>query len=102
MRFSAGLNYSLCKPVAAFVGLVTFSTSSAQPWGATPTGSLAAVLELTRSKASGTRRERRLRRAPDYLYGYALPNFYFHMTTAYNILRHNGVELGKGDFMGRP
>jgi hypothetical protein len=39
--------------------------------------------------------------ATDYLYGYALPNFYFHMTTAYNILRHNGVELGKGDFMGR-
>jgi hypothetical protein len=40
--------------------------------------------------------------APDYLYGFALPNFYFHMTTAYNILRHNGVELGKADFMGRP
>ena len=31
----------------------------------------------------------------------ALPNFYFHMTTAYNILRHNGVELAKGDFLGR-
>lgn len=31
----------------------------------------------------------------------ALPNFYFHITTAYNILRHNGVELGKGDYMGR-
>jgi hypothetical protein len=30
-----------------------------------------------------------------------LPNFYFHLTTAYNILRHNGVELGKGDFLGR-
>jgi hypothetical protein len=39
---------------------------------------------------------------PDDLYGFALPNFYFHMTTAYNILRHNGVELGKADFMGRP
>jgi hypothetical protein len=39
--------------------------------------------------------------APTYLYGYAFPNFYFHMTTAYNILRHNGVEIGKGDFMGR-
>jgi uncharacterized protein len=37
----------------------------------------------------------------DYFNGFALPNFYFHMTTAYNILRHNGVELGKGDFMGR-
>jgi hypothetical protein len=31
---------------------------------------------------------------------WALPNFYFHVTTAYNILRHNGVEIGKGDFMG--
>jgi uncharacterized protein len=30
-----------------------------------------------------------------------LPNFYFHLATAYNILRHNGVELGKGDFLGR-
>ncbi len=37
----------------------------------------------------------------EYLMGYALPNFHFHLTTAYNILRHNGVELGKGDFMGR-
>ncbi len=30
-----------------------------------------------------------------------LPNFFFHMTTAYNILRGIGVELGKGDFLGR-
>ena len=30
-----------------------------------------------------------------------LPNFFFHMTTTYNILRHVGIELGKGDFMGR-
>jgi uncharacterized protein len=37
----------------------------------------------------------------DYFNRQALPNFYFHMVTAYNILRHNGVELGKGDFMGR-
>jgi hypothetical protein len=29
-----------------------------------------------------------------------LPNFYFHMTTAYAILRHNGVQLGKRDFTG--
>jgi hypothetical protein len=38
--------------------------------------------------------------APVYLARYALPNVYFHMTTAYNILRHNGVELGKVDFLG--
>ncbi len=36
----------------------------------------------------------------DYLNKWALPNFYFHATTAYNILRHNGVEIGKRDFLG--
>jgi hypothetical protein len=35
-----------------------------------------------------------------YLVGFALPNFYFHLTAAYAILRHNGVELGKRDFIG--
>ncbi|MDE2220243.1 MAG: DUF1993 family protein, partial [Gammaproteobacteria bacterium] len=35
-----------------------------------------------------------------YLTGYALPNFYFHYTTAYAILRHNGLELSKPDFIG--
>jgi len=34
-----------------------------------------------------------------YLLGFAWPNFYFHVTTAYNILRHNGVEIGKSDFL---
>ena len=36
-----------------------------------------------------------------YLLHFALPNFFFHATTAYDILRHNGVELGKADFIGR-
>ena len=36
------------------------------------------------------------------LLGHVLPNFYFHCTTAYDILRHCGVELGKRDFMGTP
>jgi hypothetical protein len=35
-----------------------------------------------------------------FLSNFSLPNFYFHATTAYDILRHNGVELGKRDFMG--
>ncbi len=35
-----------------------------------------------------------------YLSHVALPNFFFHATTAYDILRHNGVELGKRDFIG--
>ena len=37
-----------------------------------------------------------------YLLGHAYPNFYFHVTTAYNILRHNGVEVGKKDYIGAP
>ena len=37
----------------------------------------------------------------DYLNWFVLPNFYFHLTTAYALLRHNGVELGKMDFMAR-
>jgi hypothetical protein len=36
----------------------------------------------------------------DYLLKWVNPNVYFHVTTAYNILRHNGVELGKPDFLG--
>jgi hypothetical protein len=36
----------------------------------------------------------------DYLRHFALPNFYFHVTTAYALLRHAGVELGKGDYLG--
>ena len=38
--------------------------------------------------------------AQNYLLQQALPNFFFHVTTAYGILRHNGVELGKWDFYG--
>ena len=36
----------------------------------------------------------------DYLLGFVLPNLGFHLTTAYNIMRHNGVSLGKRDFLG--
>ena len=35
-----------------------------------------------------------------YLLDFVTPNFYFHITTAYNILRHNGVEIGKRDYLG--
>ncbi len=38
--------------------------------------------------------------ASRYLYTRVLPNVFFHCTTGYNILRHNGVEVGKGDFLG--
>ncbi len=36
----------------------------------------------------------------DYLTGFALPNFFFHVTTAYAILRHKGIAIGKMDFLG--
>jgi hypothetical protein len=38
----------------------------------------------------------------EFLSFYALPQFFFHLTTAYDILRHNGVDLGKRDYMGAP
>ena len=37
----------------------------------------------------------------NYLFHGAFPNFFFHATTAYDILRHNGVEVGKRDFIGK-
>jgi uncharacterized protein len=36
----------------------------------------------------------------DYLFGFALPNFFFHLTTAHDILRNNGVRVGKLDYLG--
>lgn len=41
-------------------------------------------------------------RGDDYLVEIAIPNFFFHVTMAYAILRHNGVDLGKMDFIGAP
>ena len=36
----------------------------------------------------------------DYLLTWVFPNFYFHVTTAYAILRHNGIDIGKKDYLG--
>ncbi|MDA8051682.1 MAG: DUF1993 family protein [Rhodospirillales bacterium] len=36
----------------------------------------------------------------EYLFGYVYPNFFFHVTMAYAVLRHNGLEVGKRDFLG--
>jgi hypothetical protein len=47
----------------------------------------------------GTPKEKKLT-GQSYLLSYGLPQFFFHVTTAYAILRHNGVEIGKRDFMG--
>ena len=49
-----------------------------------------------------TRTDEIKHRGQDYLFKLALPNFFFHVTTTYDILRHNGVELGKMDYLGRP
>lgn len=50
-----------------------------------------------------TRRDKKTRyTGMQFLLGHAIPNFYFHVTTTYNILRHNGVEIGKRDFLGNP
>jgi uncharacterized protein len=45
------------------------------------------------------REKTRTMKAQAYLTTWALPNFFFHVTTAYAILRHNGVELGKADYL---
>lgn len=47
----------------------------------------------------GTPKEKRFS-GQSYLLGYGLPQFFFHVTTTYAILRHNGVEVGKRDYMG--
>ena len=47
----------------------------------------------------GTPKEKKLA-VEDYTLKYGMPQFFFHVTTAYNLLRSNGVEIGKKDFMG--
>ena len=47
----------------------------------------------------GTPKEKKLS-VEDYALKYGMPQFFFHVTTAYNLLRHNGIEIGKKDFMG--
>ena len=70
---------------------------------------LAAVKEFTPAQIDGSEARqvtRSVRGEPktfagiNYLLQYSFPNFYFHTATAYAILRSNGVELGKGDFIG--
>jgi len=51
-------------------------------------------------KISRPRWEGKFLSGEEFLVQHALPNFYFHLTTAYSILRHNGVELGKKDYLG--
>lgn len=53
-----------------------------------------------REVTTGSGDKARTFRGHDYLLHYALAHFFFHATTAYDILRHNGVEIGKKDFIG--
>ena len=48
---------------------------------------------------AGTPKEKRFT-GQSYLLNYGLPHFFFHVTTAYDVLRHNGVPLSKGDYIG--
>jgi hypothetical protein len=49
-----------------------------------------------------TRSGERSMQGQPYLLSHVIPNVHFHVTTTYAILRHNGVELGKQDFLGKP
>lgn len=51
-------------------------------------------------KVSLPRWEGKSMTATDYLLEHALPNFFFHLTTAYNLIRHAGVDIGKRDYLG--
>jgi len=66
------------------------ATASPSDFDGAETRTITLKLRTTEMEMSGER----------FLEGYAKPQFYFHVTTAYNILRHNGVALGKRDYMG--
>ena len=74
-------------------------------------GAIAFVQTMTPAQIDGTEDKAIVTKRGDkethytgvqFLLGHASPKFSFHITTAYNILRHNGVEIGKRDFLGKP
>ncbi|MBC7681342.1 MAG: DUF1993 domain-containing protein [Ferruginibacter sp.] len=64
-----------------------------------PVADIEAGADRTIVLRAGTPKEQTLA-GSSYLLNYTLPHFFFHATTAYDILRHNGVEVGKKDFVG--
>lgn len=56
--------------------------------------------EAATKKVTTPRWEAKYLTGDDYMAHHVIPNFYFHVTTAYAILRHNGVEIGKKDYLG--
>ncbi|PKM06615.1 MAG: DUF1993 domain-containing protein [Gammaproteobacteria bacterium HGW-Gammaproteobacteria-4] len=67
--------------------------------GALPQAAFAGAESREIVTRPGTPKERRFS-GQDYLLHYGLPQFFFHHTTAYALLRHNGIEIGKPDYMG--
>lgn len=58
-------------------------------------------VETTKRKISQPRWDGQYLFGDEFFVQHVIPNFYFHVTTAYSILRHNGVEIGKKDFLGK-
>ncbi len=67
--------------------------------GTLPTAAFAGAEDRDIVLRPGTAKEMRFS-GQDYLFRYGIPQFFFHMTSSYALLRHNGVEIGKRDFMG--
>ena len=67
-----------------------------------PFVSTAVSVQLTLVITWKVRAGERSMQGQPYLFNHVLPNFFFHCVTAYDILRHTGVELGKQDFLGKP
>jgi hypothetical protein len=63
-------------------------------------GFSAADFERTNAQTVLQYRPGKALRADEYIFGRQLPNFYFHVVTAYDLLRHGGVEIGKNDYLG--
>ena len=59
----------------------------------------ASLARLTHRARPGTPKERKFN-GQDYLLSYGIPQFFFHVSTSYAILRHSGIEVGKRDYMG--
>ncbi|MDZ4663052.1 MAG: DUF1993 domain-containing protein [Pseudomonadota bacterium] len=58
-------------------------------------------LESEGRRISQPRWEGKYLTGEEFAFQHAIPNFYFHMATAYSILRHNGVDVGKKDYLGK-
>jgi uncharacterized protein len=81
-------------------GLKTALTSALAEIDAVSPGDLNGVVGHDMAFVMGERRMDFT--AEDFLMSFSIPNFYFHATTAYAIMRSKGVKIGKMDFMGRP